>query len=301
MLAFDEEISTAIEIGAKGTVLDGNLRYNFAVFYQEFEDHQVTQAGAEALDTPLGDLNTLFLNQLVNVPGKPHTDRHVYHLYVIRVKDREAMLPVLREKGVGVGVHYPVALHMQGAYRRLGFGEGSEIRTPMSIAVIGGLVVSTLLTLIGTLRTVQEGSLQVLGQELRDAPRAQMVALRRDLGFIFQAHNLFDSLTALQNVRIDADGLVFDLAVGQDAPQPGFADNLIVEAFIERSVGGADGATRATVSLSYTGRAAPLSGLGLLPVERQRIRPSLHHPHPLQRSEGRQHAEAQDGRGGREP
>jgi len=67
MLAFDEEISTAIEIGAKGTVLDGNLRYNFAVFYQEFEDHQVTQAGAEALDTPLGDLNTLFLNQLVNV------------------------------------------------------------------------------------------------------------------------------------------------------------------------------------------------------------------------------------------
>lgn len=67
MLAFDEEVSTAIEIGAKGTALDGNLRYNMAIFYQQFEDHQVTQANAEALDTPLGDLNTLFLNQLVNV------------------------------------------------------------------------------------------------------------------------------------------------------------------------------------------------------------------------------------------
>ena len=67
MLAFDEEISTAVEIGAKGTFLEGNLRYNVAVFYQQFEDHQVTQASAEALDTPLGDLNTLFLNQLVNV------------------------------------------------------------------------------------------------------------------------------------------------------------------------------------------------------------------------------------------
>jgi dTDP-4-amino-4,6-dideoxygalactose transaminase len=51
--------------------------------------------------------------------------RHVYHLYVVRVGDREALLPVLREKGVGVGVHYPVPLHLQRAYARLGFREGS--------------------------------------------------------------------------------------------------------------------------------------------------------------------------------
>lgn len=59
-------------------------------------------------------------------PMGAHGDvTHVYHLYVVRVKDREAMLPVLHEKGIGVGVHYPTALHMQGAYSRLGLGEGS--------------------------------------------------------------------------------------------------------------------------------------------------------------------------------
>src|SRR5437763_6024624 len=61
---------------------------------------------------------------------------------------------------------------------------------------------TTLLTLIGTLRTVQEGSLQVLGRELAGARPADLVQARRNIGFIFQAHNLFGSLTALQNVRM---------------------------------------------------------------------------------------------------
>ncbi len=61
---------------------------------------------------------------------------------------------------------------------------------------------TTLLTLIGTLRTVQEGSLKVLGNELRGADRDLTVRLRQELGFIFQAHNLFESLTAYQNVNM---------------------------------------------------------------------------------------------------
>ena len=61
---------------------------------------------------------------------------------------------------------------------------------------------TTLLTLVGTLRRVQEGELNVLGQELHKASNSQLMRLRRDIGFIFQAHNLFDSLTALQNVRM---------------------------------------------------------------------------------------------------
>lgn len=61
---------------------------------------------------------------------------------------------------------------------------------------------TTLLTLIGTLRRVQEGKMWVLGQPLHDATDDQIVRLRRRLGFIFQAHNLFASLTALQNVRM---------------------------------------------------------------------------------------------------
>ena len=61
---------------------------------------------------------------------------------------------------------------------------------------------TTLLTLIGTLRTVQEGSLKVLGQELNGMSVKSINALRKQIGFIFQAHNLFGSLTAFQNVKM---------------------------------------------------------------------------------------------------
>jgi len=61
---------------------------------------------------------------------------------------------------------------------------------------------TTLLTLIGALRTVQEGSLRVLDQEIVGLNRSTLVNLRRNIGFIFQAHNLFESLTAAQNVEM---------------------------------------------------------------------------------------------------
>jgi putative ABC transport system ATP-binding protein len=61
---------------------------------------------------------------------------------------------------------------------------------------------TTLLTLIGALRSVQEGSVQVLGQELHGLNKERLVDVRRGIGFIFQAHNLFPALTAMQNVRL---------------------------------------------------------------------------------------------------
>lgn len=59
---------------------------------------------------------------------------------------------------------------------------------------------TTVLTLAGCLRDVQAGSVRLLGRELNGADSATQVALRRRLGFIFQAHNLHESLTARQNV-----------------------------------------------------------------------------------------------------
>lgn len=59
---------------------------------------------------------------------------------------------------------------------------------------------TTVLTLMGCLREVQSGSVNLLGHELNGASEADMVLLRRRLGFIFQAHNLHESLTATQNV-----------------------------------------------------------------------------------------------------
>jgi putative ABC transport system ATP-binding protein len=64
---------------------------------------------------------------------------------------------------------------------------------------------TTLLTLIGALRSTQEGSMQVFGAELRQASEANLVALRRNVGYIFQSHNLLKSLTAQQNVMMSLE------------------------------------------------------------------------------------------------
>ena len=64
---------------------------------------------------------------------------------------------------------------------------------------------TTLLSLIGGLRSVQEGSLRFLGEELYRASPTKLVHIRRNIGYIFQAHNLLEFLTARQNVQIAAE------------------------------------------------------------------------------------------------
>lgn len=61
---------------------------------------------------------------------------------------------------------------------------------------------TTLLTLIGGLRSAQTGSLNVVGRELCNANETQLVKARRNNGYIFQAHNLHGSLTAIENVQM---------------------------------------------------------------------------------------------------
>jgi len=64
---------------------------------------------------------------------------------------------------------------------------------------------TTLLTLVGALRSVQEGSVEVLGQQLAGASRRDRQRLRRSIGMIFQGHNLLRCLTAEQNVQMGSD------------------------------------------------------------------------------------------------
>lgn len=73
---------------------------------------------------------------------------------------------------------------------------------------------TTLLTLIGALRTVQDGSVQVLGQQLLKARQLVQQRVRRQMGMIFQKHNLLRCLTAAQNVQMGAD-LLSNLSFGQ--------------------------------------------------------------------------------------
>jgi putative ABC transport system ATP-binding protein len=95
------------------------------------------------------------------------------------------------------------------------FGEG-EAQKPVLLDIDldlepGGITIltgpsgsgkTTLLTLIGALRSVQAGSVRVLGTELAGLSRRQLVTVRRHIGFIFQGHNLFESLTAYRNVKV---------------------------------------------------------------------------------------------------
>ncbi len=64
---------------------------------------------------------------------------------------------------------------------------------------------TTLLTLMGGLRSVQSGSLKILGIEMRGASQRHIMQVRRQIGYIFQAHNLLTFLTAKQNVRMSLE------------------------------------------------------------------------------------------------
>ncbi|MGF1478245.1 MAG: DevA family ABC transporter ATP-binding protein [Cyanophyceae cyanobacterium] len=64
---------------------------------------------------------------------------------------------------------------------------------------------TTLLTLMGGLRSAQEGSLKILGQEMRQASQQTLLEIRCQIGYIFQAHNLMTFLTAKENVRLSLE------------------------------------------------------------------------------------------------
>ena len=98
------------------------------------------------------------------------------------------------------------------------FGQGEmrrEVLQNISFSIEPGEVVlltgpsgcgkTTLLTLIGALRTVQQGEVSVLGESLHGAGRRRRQQVRRRMGMIFQGHNLLRCLTAEQNVQMGAD------------------------------------------------------------------------------------------------
>lgn len=98
------------------------------------------------------------------------------------------------------------------------FGQGQlrkQVLFDVNLEIFSGEIVimtgpsgsgkTTLLSLIGGLRSAQAGSLQVLNQELCGASKNQLVQVRRNIGYIFQAHNLLKFLTAQQNVQMSLE------------------------------------------------------------------------------------------------
>ena len=84
------------------------------------------------------------------------------------------------------------------------FDVSVEIRKGEIVIVTGpsGSGKTTMLTLVGALRSAQEGSVRILGEELLNAKPGTLEKVRRQIGFIFQQHNLLGALSALQNVEL---------------------------------------------------------------------------------------------------
>lgn len=116
----------------------------------------------------------------------------------IRLAPRPGEDPLVAIEGLS---HY----YGEGAVRRqILFGIRADVRRGEIVILTGpsGGGKTTLISLVGGLRSVQEGSLRVLGRELNGAGENDLVEVRKRIGYIFQAHNLLEPLTALQNVQM---------------------------------------------------------------------------------------------------
>lgn len=107
----------------------------------------------------------------------------------------------------------PTAISVQDLDHYFGHGQlKKQVLYDINLEIEAGKIVimtgpsgsgkTTLLTLVGGLRSAQSGSLQILGQELAGASAKTLTQARKQHSYIFQAHNLHSSLTALENVRM---------------------------------------------------------------------------------------------------
>jgi dTDP-4-amino-4,6-dideoxygalactose transaminase len=98
--------------GIQGAVLQVKLKHLEA-------GNRRRRAIAAQYDRELGDVESII------TPSRAPWVEHVYHLYAIRVADRDLVIRSLAEKGVGTGIHYPIPVHLQAAYESLGYARGS--------------------------------------------------------------------------------------------------------------------------------------------------------------------------------
>jgi len=98
--------------GIQGAILSVKLRY-----LKQANDAR--RRNAALYSELLKDIEEIVLPQEMEYAS------HVYHLYVVRVRDRDRLMKFLAEQGIGYGIHYPVPVHLQEAYSFLGLSEGA--------------------------------------------------------------------------------------------------------------------------------------------------------------------------------
>jgi len=98
--------------GFQGAVLSVKLKY-----LNQWNESR--RKNAQLYNDLLADIDGII------TPTEVDYAKHVYHLYVIRVKNRDEFMAALAENDVFCGIHYPVPLHLQDAYKPLGYSKGS--------------------------------------------------------------------------------------------------------------------------------------------------------------------------------
>jgi dTDP-4-amino-4,6-dideoxygalactose transaminase len=96
--------------GIQGAVLNVKMNY--------------IEAWTEARRSVAGQYDRLLAKLPVAKPQPPAHSRHVYHVYALGLPRRDEVLSALQEAGIGVGIHYPVPVHLQKAYAGLGYRAG---------------------------------------------------------------------------------------------------------------------------------------------------------------------------------
>lgn len=98
--------------GFQGAILSVKLKYLAAW-------NEARRRNAKRYNELLGTIDG------VVIPLESPNNEHVYHIYAIRVEKRDALINALGEKDIHCGIHYPIPLHLQDAYKRLSLGMGS--------------------------------------------------------------------------------------------------------------------------------------------------------------------------------
>jgi dTDP-4-amino-4,6-dideoxygalactose transaminase len=84
---------------------------------------------ARYYDELLSDSNIL-------LPVEMPNSRHVYHVYAIRVSERDRIQKALEARGIATGIHYPIPVHLQKAYSEYGYGQGDLPVTEAAAALL---------------------------------------------------------------------------------------------------------------------------------------------------------------------
>lgn len=108
----------------------------------------------------------------VEAPFEPSWSRAVYHLYVVRTDDREGLMAHLKDAGIGSGIHYPIPLHLQKAYKSLNYLPGDFPVTERAAEAIVSLPMFPNLTAEQQARVIEAVRAFVESRELETAGRS---------------------------------------------------------------------------------------------------------------------------------